>query len=267
MVKELWEYRELISRLVGRNISGQFRQSFLGYVWIALPPIATTVIFTLLRRSSIVNVPMPDNALPYTLFVLVNSTIWQFFTQVTMMGTGSIAGGGAMISKIYFPREVLVFSHVGNAVVNLGVQTLVIVLTFALFRFVPSWRVLYIPFLLLPAFLFAVGLGMILAPINTMMHDISRLLSFSFQFGMFLTPTVYPTPDPAAITTRWEMLLYWFHTVNPVSHIIHSVDSAVQGAGDGIGFGFVCATIISLMTFAIGWRFLHICEPMLAERL
>lgn len=267
MFQELWEYKELIYRLVLRNIAGQFRQSVLGYLWIALPPIATAVIFTLLRQSKIVNVPMPADAMPYALFVLVNSTIWQFFTQVSIQATGSISAGGALVSKIYFPREVLVFSQVGNAVINLAIQSVVVVLTFLLLRYQPHWQVIYLPLFLIPVLMFGLGIGMILAPINTMMHDISRLLAFAFQFGMFLTPTVYPTPNPNHLTSGWQTILYWCHTLNPVSHFIHSADAVIQTGSLDIGLGFYFATTISVLTFLIGWRLLHICEPLLAERM
>lgn len=267
MFQELWEYRELTQRLVLRNIAGQFRQSFLGYLWIALPPIATTLVFSLLRRSNIVNVPMPEGAMPYALFVLVNTTIWQFFTQLSIQATGSIASGGALVSKIYFPREVLVFSQVGSALINLGVQTLVIIIMLVFLRYIPHWSAFAIPFFLIPVALLSLGIGMLLAPINAMMHDISRMLSFLFQFGMFLSPTVYPTPDPALIVTRWQLVLYWCHTLNPVSHFINAADAAIQGNTIRMGTGFFFATVVSVLIFLIGWRFLHICEPLVAERL
>ena len=267
MFQEMWEYRELTHRLVLRNIAGQFRQSFLGYLWIALPPIATTLIFALLRRSNIVNVPMPEGAMPYALFVLVNTTIWQFFTQLSVQATGSITAGGALVSKIYFPREVLVLSQVGTALINLAVQTVVIVATFAFLRYIPHWQVVLAPLFLLPVLFFALGIGMILAPINAMMNDISRLLSFAFQFGMFLTPTVYPTPNPAELTTGWQTVLYWCHTLNPVSHFINATDAAITGQGVSTGPGIYLAAAVCMLILLIGWRFLHICEPLVAERL
>ena len=87
MFRELGESRELISRLVKRDMASQFRQSFLGYLWIILPPVATTIVFTLLRKANIINVPMPEDAMPYALFVLVGTTIWGLFTQVTIHRT------------------------------------------------------------------------------------------------------------------------------------------------------------------------------------
>ena len=267
MFAELWRYRELTRRLLGRNIAGQFRQSFLGYVWIALPPVATTLIFTMLRRAQVVNVPMEGHVLPYALFALIGTTLWGFFSQLTIMATMSIANAGVLVTRVYFPREVLVLSAIGNAVVNFGIRLVVVVLSFALLGFHPPWQVVFFPLLLVPMLAFGVGLGFILAPINTMMRDMGRVLEFAFQFGMFLAPTIYPTPDIARDIGRWKVALYWLHNLNPVSHFIQAVDTLVETGSFVPDNGFVAACGISFLVLLIGWRFFHICEPLLAERL
>lgn len=265
MLRELWSSRELIWRLVSRNFSAQFRQSFLGYAWVALPPVATTIVFALLRRAQIVNVPMPEGAMPYALFALIGTTIWGFFTQATMMATTSIANAGSLVSKIYFPREVLVLSAVGNAVINLLIRMAVVVLTFGVLLHAPHWQVVFAPLLLVPLLAFAVGLGLFFAPVNTMMNDMSRILEFGFQFGMFLAPTVYPTPAPGG--GSWQNALYWVHTLNPVSHFMHAINALIETGKFHFTPGLAVATGLSFLVLALGWRFFHICEPLLAERL
>ncbi len=268
MVLELIAYRELIHRLLLRDVVSQFRQSFLSYAWIALPPIATTLVFSLLRQANIVNVPMENQALPYAIFVLVGSTIWGFFTQVSMMATGSISSAGALVSKIYFPREVLVLSATGQAVVNLVVRIAVVALAMALFRFVPHADALWVvPLMLLPALLLGAGIGLFMAPLNTMMHDVGRLMAFAFQFGMFMAPTVYPTPVLAAASSPWQVLLYWLHTVNPLTHFMHAINDALGHGSFVWDSGLSIAWVVSIVVFLAGWRFFHVCEPLLAERL
>ena len=267
MFRELGEFRELIGRLVKRDMASQFRQSFLGYLWIILPPLATTVVFTLLRKANIINVPMPEGAMPYALFVLIGTTVWGLFTQVSIMATTSIANSGNLVSKIYFPREVLVLSAVGTGLINTLIRLVMVALVFALFRYAPHWQVIFAPLLLIPVVVFGVGLGLLFAPINTMMNDMSRMLEFAFQFGMFLTPTVYPTPILSEATSVWQEGLYWLHTVNPVTHFVHGLHSLIETGAFSPDRGFCISTILSFLTLAVGWRFFHMCEPMFAERL
>ena len=89
MVRELVESRELISSLVTRNLSGQFRQSFLGWIWVVLPPIATALVFTMLRTADVINIQLGADAMPYTLFALLGSTLgptWQELFPVIAAG-------------------------------------------------------------------------------------------------------------------------------------------------------------------------------------
>lgn len=267
MFRELWESRELVRRLVSRNFTAQLRQSFLGYAWVVLPPVATTIIFALLRKADIVSVPMPEGAMPYAIFALVGTTVWGFFTQLTIMATGSIYNAGSLVSKVYFPREVLVLSAAGNAAINLTIRAGVVLLSFLLFLYPPHWQAIFAPLVLVPLVALALGLGLFLAPINTMMNDISRALEFLFQFGMFLAPTVYPTPDLAQVTSRWQQLLYWLHTLNPVSHFLYAIDSLIETGTFHLTAGFEVSTVLSFALLAFGWRFFHVCEPLLAERL
>jgi lipopolysaccharide transport system permease protein len=267
MFRELREYRELIQQLVLRNFSAQFRQSFLGYLWVALPPVATTVVFALLRQAQVINVPMPADAMPYALFALVGATVWGFFTQVTMTTTTSIANAGSLVSKIYFPREVLVLSAAGHAVVNMLIRLGVLVLSFCLFFYTPHWQVVFAPLLLLPILVLGIGLGFFFAPLNTMMNDVGRMLEFLFQFGMFLAPTVYPTPALSSVTSGWQWALHWIHTLNPVSHYLYAVHSLIETGTFQLTAGLQVSTILSFLILLLGWRFFHICEPFLAERL
>ncbi len=267
MFRELWGSRELTSRLISRNLSGQFRQSFLGYLWIVLPPIALTVVFSLLRKAQIVNVPMEGHTMPYVLFALIGTTIWGLFTQTTIMATTSIANAGSLVSKIYFPREVLVMSAVGNSLVNVLIRLAVVALTFVLVQYLPHWQAIFAPLTLIPLVALSMGMGLLFAPINTMMNDMSRMLEFVFQFGMFLAPTVYPTPVLDMNGSTWQQALFWLHSINPVSHFIYAFDSLIENGAYVPTFGFIISTLISFLTLAIGWRFFHICEPLLAERL
>lgn len=267
MIGELVEFRELIHRLVMRNFTSQFRQSFLGALWIAFPPIATTMVFAVLRQAAIVDIPMEGVRMPYALFALVGVTIWGTFTQVVLAATGAINSGGALVSKVYFPREVLVMSSVGGALIGALIRTAVVLVSFATFLYVPHWQIILVPLVLLPMLFFAVGLGLFFAPVNTMMHDMGRILEFLFQFGMFLVPTIYPTPAIEKAETAWQLGLFWLHRLNPVSYSIDAARALIDTGAYAFGPGYLASAILGFLVFAMGWRFFHVCEPLLAERL
>ncbi|MCB1070393.1 MAG: ABC transporter permease [Kiritimatiellae bacterium] len=267
MVEELVEFQELILRLLHRNVAGQVRQSFLGYFWIAMPPLATALVFSMLQRSNVLAVHLPDGSMPYTLFALIGATIWGFFSQVTSMATQSVFGAGLLVSKIYFPREVLVVSGVGNALVNLMIRLGVILLSFLLSGYAPHWQIVFAPLLLIPVFAFALGLGLFFAPIHTIMNDTGRILEFLLSFGMYLAPTVYPTPSLGDATSVWGRSLFWLHSLNPVSHYMYAINDLIEKGTFVWTTGLTASTIIAFTSLLVGWRFFHVCEPLLAERI
>jgi ABC-type polysaccharide/polyol phosphate export permease len=112
----------------------------------------------------------------------------------------------------------------------------------------------------------AIGLGMLFAPINTMMQDMSRLVEFIFTFGLFMVPTIYKTPDITE-ASGWQAVIYWVHTLNPISYFMNAVRDLMQTGSFVIGPGFIASSILGFLILAIGWRTFHICEPLLAERL
>lgn len=267
MLQEFWSYRELTWRLISRNFAAQFRQSFLGYVWVVLPPVATTIVFALLRQAEIVNVPMAEGAMPYLIFALIGTTVWGFFTQLTLMATTSIANAGHLVSKVYFPREVLVVSAAANAVINFAIRLLVVGLTLLFVRYVPHAQALVAPLVLLPMVALAIGLGLFFAPIHTMVSDMGRLLEFAFQFGLLLAPVVYPTPRLETVLGTWEKALFWIHSLNPISHFLYAIQSLIETGTFAVTRGLVVSTGLSFLVLFLGWRFFHLCEPLLAERL
>lgn len=267
MFGELMDYRELTYRLILRGIAGQFRQSVLGYVWIVLPPIATTVVFSVLQRARIFNVDLPSGTMPYALFALVGATVWSFFAQITSAATTSLSSAGPLVSKIYFPREILVFSSCGGGILNLLVRIIVVLLTCLLLGFMPHWQAIAGIFLFIPLTALALGLALFLAPLHTVVNDVGRVLEFVFQFGLFVAPTVYPTPELSTASGGWQVALYWLHVSNPVSHYLYAIQDLINFGTFSFTPGLQASLIFSLVIFLGGWRFFHACEPLLAERL
>jgi len=84
--RDLLASRELAWRLMVRDISAQYRQSFLGIFWAFVPPILMAVGFTYANNADIINVG--ETELPYAAHVMFSAVLWQTFAEST-----SIFGG------------------------------------------------------------------------------------------------------------------------------------------------------------------------------
>lgn len=129
MFQESIRSRELIWRLFIRNLSAKYKQTVLSYLWALILPFIAIGTFVFLNRAGILNIGSTD--MPYPLFALIGISIWQLFSTGLISGTNSIVEAGGMISKINFPREVLVFSSIAQSV-----------LSFLLFFI--SWRIFHL---------------------------------------------------------------------------------------------------------------------------
>jgi len=100
MGRDLLASRELAWRLLVRNISAQYRQSFLGYFWAFIPPLFTTLIWVFLSSQKILDVG--DTGMPYPLFVLTGTVLWQTFADALDSPLKIVSESKSMLAKINF---------------------------------------------------------------------------------------------------------------------------------------------------------------------
>ena len=113
----------LAQALASRDISAMYRQSLLGYVWAFLPPLGTAAVFLFLRSGGAFRTE--DTGMPYSVFVLVGTLLWQVFADSLNGPLKAVANSRSMLVKIRFPQEALVLSALlvtlFNFVVRLGI--------------------------------------------------------------------------------------------------------------------------------------------------
>ena len=122
MLKELYQYRELLKTNVKKEIRGKYKGSFLGVLWSFINPLLTTIIY-----SIIFSFLLKSTQEHYVTFVILGVLPWTWFTS-TLSGTNSILLNGPLIKKVYFPREVIPISVVTSGLVNYLISCLIILL-------------------------------------------------------------------------------------------------------------------------------------------
>jgi lipopolysaccharide transport system permease protein len=255
MFTELFEYRELIWRLFLRDLSAKYKQSVLGSVWALVMPFVAILTFTYLNYAGILNIG--KTAMPYPLYALIGLSVWQIFSTGVASGSNSLIGAGDLITKINFPREVLVIASLAQTIYEFLIKLALIVVMFFLYHFIPSWTVVFLPLVLLPLLLLTVGLSLILSLLNGVVRDIGNIVTLLLMFLMFLTPVLYPLPEK-------HLFLLQFNFISPL----------ITACRDLIAFGYLtepkaylmsCA--ISLLIFLMSWRVFHLAETKIPERL
>ena len=258
MLRELIEFRGLIWRLIIRDLSARYKQSIFGILWAFIAPLIMMVIFIWVKSKNIL--PIGETDIPYAAFVFMGQMVWLLFSQGVLTSANSLVAAGNMLTKINFPREVLVFSAVGQTIFEFLIRIPLLIIIFVWVGFTPKLAILLVPFVLLPLLFFVIGLGFFLALLNAAARDIGSALGIIMNLGMFVTPVIYPPP------TSWPFS-FLINTLNPVSSFVTAArDAAVEGSlTDPVNY--IMSAILSALFFFIGWRLFHLTEPKIAERV
>ncbi len=257
MFQGLKDSRELAWRLFVRDVSARYRQSILGIFWAFLPPVITGLVFIILQSKRVINLGETD--IPYPVYVLVGTTLWQVFTESLNAPLKSVIAAKSMLAKINFPREALIVSAFYDVLFNLLIKSIILVGIFVYFKVPLTWGLLMAPMAILILILLGMSIGLFLTPLGVLYTDITQGLTVVTSFWFFLTPVIYPPPQsfPYSLMT----------TFNPVSPVLMGArDLLTKGVMINIG-PFLVVSLLTIITLFITWMIYRLALPILIERM
>lgn len=200
----------LLKQLVKTDFKLRYQGSALGYVWTLLKPLALfTTLFIVFDQFLKIGDSIPD----YPVYLLLGIVLWSFFTEVTSNSVTSIVGNGDLIRKINFPKHVIVLAGLFSAIINLGINFVIIGLFMAFMGIGLSWNALLLPIVLIELLVFSLALAFLLSTLFVRLRDISHIWEVILQAAFYATPILYPltlVPEAAA-----KILM-----LNPMAQII-----------------------------------------------
>jgi lipopolysaccharide transport system permease protein len=246
-VAELWRYRHLFLVLVWRILKIRYQQTVIGVAWVVLQPLLLTLVFTVIF-GLLVRMPT-DGGKPYPVFVLSGLLVWQFVAQSFQQATSSIVGNAHLVTKIYFPRILLLLAAIAASFFDLiCILTLLAVFLIG-YGMAPTAGVLaFLPAMLLAA-LTVLGLALWLAALYVPFRDVGHLLPFITQLWMFLSPVFYPL---SLLPPKYELL----YAANPLVVAVQTSRWAFAGAEPpGAGMVLVSVCVAALLLVSGLWFF------------
>lgn len=220
--RELWRYRDLALQIAMRDITVRYRQTALGAAWAVLQPIGFMVVFSLFFGSL---AGVSSDGLPYPLFSLAALVPWTFFGNALLLGSDSLVGNSALVSKIYFPRIFMPAGIVVAGFVDLGISLVILLALVLIWGLVPSAAILMLPVLVAIAAAAALGVSAALSAINVRYRDVRYVVPFAIQMWLFATPVAYPS---SLIEEPWRTI----SAVNPMVGVVEGFRWATLGSGD-----------------------------------
>jgi lipopolysaccharide transport system permease protein len=187
-IPELWRYRELFAFLVWRDIKVRYAQTALGAAWMVFQPLAMMLVYTFaFSHLAKVNIP----GIPYPLFALSGLTLWIFISRGVMLGSESLVSNIPIVTKTSSPRILIPLAAVVSVFVDFVIALSLFFAIAAAYGRYPSWRLAFVPPLLLVSFVLALGISLLLSATNVRYRDVGQALPFIVQLWFFLSPVAY----------------------------------------------------------------------------
>ncbi len=206
----------LLRQLVITDFKLRYQGSALGYVWSLLRPLALFVIlyFVFVKFLRI------GGAVPhFPVYLLLGIVAWNYFGEVTNGGVSSIVGRGDMLRKINFPKYVIVLAGSFSALINLGINLLVV---FAFMMFtgadMQAQAIVFVPLLIVQLFIFSLAMAFLLSALFVRFRDINYIWEVFMQGAFYGTPILYPLDASAVPVWVAKILIF-----NPVAQIIQDL--------------------------------------------
>ena len=221
-LRVLIAHREILANLVRKELKVKYVASVLGAVWSLLNPLVYLAVFTFVTR--VLGNGLPD----YPVYLLSGLLAWNLFNASTIGGSRSVIDNANLVKKVAFPREILPLAAIGVALVDYGLQMLVllvfIVATVGLH--VPDIALLPLAFVVL--LVFSVALTLWVAAVNVRYRDVGHLLNIGMLVWFWVTPIVYASGLVQQHLEGREFLKILYFC-NPLTAVVEGMHRALYG--------------------------------------
>lgn len=254
--RELWRHRELLWLLTLREIKVRYKQTALGVAWAVLQPMSLMVVFTVFFSWF---ARIESDGIPYPLFSYAALLPWTFFSTSLSFAIPSLIANSNIITKIYFPREVIPLSAVMAALLDFLIASAAFVLLLIVYRVPPSCNLIFILPIVAIQLLFTVGVSLLLSAFTVLYRDVRHTLPLVIQIWMFVTPILYPA---SVVPERWRA---WYFSLNPMAAIIDGYRRAIlQHQPPQLDYLLLAAVVSCLLVWA-GYKYFKHLEREFAD--
>jgi lipopolysaccharide transport system permease protein len=250
-LRELWQFRELLWFLALRDIKVRYKQTILGVAWAVIQPVLAMVLFSIFfgRLGGFDQ----KTAYPYPVFVFCALVPWQLFSYALTQSSSSVVSEQRLLTKVYFPRLIIPMSPILSALVDFGINFVLLVGMMVYYDVAhvsnvrplyPSAAVVLMPLFVLFALLAALAAGLWLAAFNAIYRDVRYTIPFLTQFWLFATPIAYPS---SIVPENWQ----WVYGLNPMVGVVEGFRWALLGTR-APSFPALASSCLMVMVLLVG---------------
>jgi lipopolysaccharide transport system permease protein len=251
----LLKYRDLLWLWTLREVQVRYKQSLLGVGWAVLQPLALTVVFTIVF-SQLVRVDTGD--VPYPIFSYAALVPWTFFATSLSFGTASLVNNMNLVTKIYFPREILPLASVGAAFVDFVISAVILGGMMMVYRVIPGWTSLWVVPLLILQIALTAAVVLLGSAFLVFFRDVRFVVPLLTQIWMYATPIIYPV---SLVPEQYRTLYF----LNPMASVIDGYRSVLLRNEPPRVEALALGAVVTVVLLIGGYLFFKRAEPVFAD--
>jgi ABC-type polysaccharide/polyol phosphate export permease len=204
--------------LASRDIKIRYKQSIMGFFWAVLMPILIigSGLIVMIAFATLSGKPVNKTDV---FAVAIKAVPWAFFVAAVRFATTSLTMNKELVTKIYFPREILPLASVLANLFDFSIAAAVLAVVLTIARIAIGVTLFWVPLLLCLLVLLSSAAALFLACANLFYRDVKYLVEVILTYGVFFTPVFYS----ASKMGKWGSLLL----LNPVSPILEALNDVI----------------------------------------
>ena len=246
----LWELparADLIFSFAKRDLLGRYKGSALGLAWAVLTPVVMIAIFTFIFAGIFgARFGAGDSHWDYALYLFCGLLPWSMFQETVQQSSNTIVTNANLVKRVVFPLETLPAAQAFAALGNQLFATIALLIATVVIRHNLQLTALWLPVLLIPQLLLALGAAWLIASLGVFLRDIAQGITLLLMAWMYLTPIIYPE---SIVPERFR----WFIALNPFTSLVRSYRRVFL---DGLApdwRGLLYFSVIALVIFVFGY--------------
>lgn len=254
-LSQLIEFRELLWALTNRELKVRYKQTLLGASWAVIQPLSLTFMFTLIFGLFL---NIDSEGVPYPIFTYSALLPWTFFATSLSFGSMAVINNSNLVTKIFFPREILPFASLLAAFLDFLIAGLIFIIMLFIYKIPITLNFVYIIPIILLEIIFTSAVVLTTSALNVMWRDVKFVIPLLIQLWIFVTPVIYPI---SKVPNKFMP----FYLLNPMAVVVNNFrQTTVVGLGPNwqeLGGAFVISTLLFLISF----RFFKNKEKIFAD--
>jgi lipopolysaccharide transport system permease protein len=203
----MWEYRELIRNLTVAELKNRYQNTSLGFLWSLLSPLCMAMVLWFVFKR------LFQQEQNFAINLMVGIMMWRYFSTVTIACMNSILTKPNLVTKVYIPRHLLVFSSALSGMIGSLLEFLVLIpIIYIMLGHLP-WTIVFYPLVHILFLVALYGLGLILSSFFVYFRDLGQIWDVAISILIYCSPIIYPL----SVVPNY---LINYYMINPITQFV-----------------------------------------------